>query len=147
MLFCFFSSRRRHTRCALVTGVQTCALPIYFPLLMAVWKLAPALAAGCSVVLKSAEQTPLSALKLAELFEEAEFPAGAVNIISGFGETAGAAMAAHPMVDNIAFTGSPEVGKMIVKTATGNLKIGRAAGRERVRRYDKITLVHVTKKK
>src|SRR3546814_8253019 len=122
MLFCFFSSRRRHTRCALVTGVQTCALPIYFPLLMAVWKLAPALAAGCSVVLKSAEQTPLSALKLAELFEEAEFPAGAVNIISGFGETAGAAMAAHPMVDKIAFTGSTEVGKLIVKAATGNLK-------------------------
>src|SRR3546814_13209804 len=89
---------------------------------MAVWKLAPARAAGCSVVLKSAEQTPLSALKLAELFEEAEFPAGAVNIISGFGETAGAAMAAHPMVDKIAFTGSTEVGKLIVKAATGNLK-------------------------
>src|SRR3546814_20020780 len=89
---------------------------------MAVWKLAPALAAGCSVVLKSAEQTPLSALKLAELFEEAEFPAGAVNIISGFGETAGAAMAAHPMVDKIAFPGSTDVGKLIGKAATGILK-------------------------
>lgn len=103
-------------------GVAAQIVPWNFPLLMAVWKLAPALAAGCSVVLKSAEQTPLSALKLAELFEEAEFPAGAVNIISGFGETAGAAMAAHPMVDKIAFTGSTEVGKLIVKAATGNLK-------------------------
>jgi phenylacetaldehyde dehydrogenase len=89
---------------------------------MAVWKLAPALAAGCSVVLKSAEQTPLSAFKLAELFEEAGFPAGSVNILSGFGETAGAALAAHPAVDKIAFTGSTEVGKLIVKAATGNLK-------------------------
>jgi phenylacetaldehyde dehydrogenase len=103
-------------------GVAAQIVPWNFPLLMAVWKLAPALAAGCSVVLKSAEQTPLSAFKLAELFEEAEFPAGAVNIISGFGETAGAAMAAHPAVDKIAFTGSTEVGKMIVRAATGNLK-------------------------
>jgi len=103
-------------------GVAAQIVPWNFPLLMAVWKLAPALAAGCSVVLKSAEQTPLSAFKIAELFEEAEFPAGAVNIISGFGETAGAALAAHPLVDKVAFTGSTEVGKMIVKAATGNLK-------------------------
>jgi len=103
-------------------GVAAQIVPWNFPLLMAVWKLAPALAAGCSVVLKSAEQTPLSAFKLAELFEEAGFPAGSVNIISGFGETAGAALAAHPAVDKIAFTGSTEVGKLIVKAATGNLK-------------------------
>jgi phenylacetaldehyde dehydrogenase len=103
-------------------GVAAQIVPWNFPLLMAVWKLAPALAAGCSVVLKSAEQTPLSAFKIAELFEEAGFPAGSVNIISGFGETAGAALAAHPAVDKIAFTGSTEVGKLIVKAATGNLK-------------------------
>jgi len=103
-------------------GVAAQIVPWNFPLLMAVWKLAPALASGCSVVLKSAEQTPLSAFKLAELFEEAGFPAGSVNIISGFGETAGAALAAHPAVDKIAFTGSTEVGKLIVKAATGNLK-------------------------
>jgi len=103
-------------------GVAAQIVPWNFPLLMAVWKLAPALAAGCSVVLKSAEQTPLSAFKLAELFEEAGFPAGSVNILSGFGETAGAALAAHPAVDKIAFTGSTEVGKLIVKAATGNLK-------------------------
>ena len=103
-------------------GVAAQIVPWNFPLLMAVWKLAPALAAGCSVVLKSAEQTPLSAFKLAELFEEAEFPAGSVNILSGLGETAGAAMAAHPGVDKVAFTGSTEVGKLIVKAATGNLK-------------------------
>jgi phenylacetaldehyde dehydrogenase len=103
-------------------GVAAQIVPWNFPLLMAVWKLAPALAAGCSVVLKSAEQTPLSAFKIAELFEEAGFPAGSVNIISGLGETAGAALAAHPAVDKIAFTGSTEVGKLIVKAATGNLK-------------------------
>ena len=103
-------------------GVAAQIVPWNFPLLMAVWKLAPALAAGCSVVLKSAEQTPLTAFKIAELFEEAEFPAGAVNILSGLGETAGAAMASHPGVDKVAFTGSTEVGKMIVKAATGNLK-------------------------
>jgi phenylacetaldehyde dehydrogenase len=103
-------------------GVAALIVPWNFPLLMAVWKLAPALAAGCAVILKSAEQTPLSVFKLAELFEEAGFPAGSVNIISGFGETAGAALAAHPMVDKIAFTGSTEVGKIIVKAATGNLK-------------------------
>ncbi|MDQ2803025.1 MAG: aldehyde dehydrogenase family protein, partial [Pseudomonadota bacterium] len=92
------------------------------PLLMAAWKLAPALAAGCTVVLKAAEQTPLSALRLAELVLEAGFPAGVVNILAGFGETAGAAIAAHPDVDKVAFTGSTEVGKMIVEAAAGNLK-------------------------
>jgi phenylacetaldehyde dehydrogenase len=89
---------------------------------MAAWKLAPALASGCTVVLKPAEQTPLSALLLGELILEAGFPDGVVNIVPGFGETAGAALAAHDLVDKIAFTGSTEVGKLIVHAATGNLK-------------------------
>ncbi|HEX4366318.1 MAG TPA: aldehyde dehydrogenase family protein, partial [Rhodopila sp.] len=93
-----------------------------FPLLMACWKLAPALAAGCTVVLKAAEQTPMTALRLCELFLEAGFPPGVVNILTGFGETAGAAIAAHPDVDKVAFTGSTEVGKLIVQAAAGNLK-------------------------
>ncbi|MBI3759805.1 MAG: aldehyde dehydrogenase family protein [Deltaproteobacteria bacterium] len=86
------------------------------------WKLAPALAAGCTMVLKSAEQTPLSALRLAELIADAGFPPGVVNIVSGFGETAGAALCTHNGVDKVAFTGSTEVGKLIVKAAAGNLK-------------------------
>jgi phenylacetaldehyde dehydrogenase len=89
---------------------------------MAAWKLAPALASGCTVVLKPAEQTPLSALRLGELIMEAGFPDGVVNIVPGYGETAGAALAAHDLVDKIAFTGSTEVGKLIVHAATGNLK-------------------------
>ena len=103
-------------------GVVGQIIPWNFPLLMAAWKLAPALAAGCTVVLKAAEQTPLSALRLAELIQEAGFPKGVVNILSGFGETAGAAIAAHPDVDKVAFTGSTEVGKLIVQAAVGNLK-------------------------
>ncbi|HEY2108040.1 MAG TPA: aldehyde dehydrogenase family protein [Candidatus Binataceae bacterium] len=103
-------------------GVAGQIIPWNFPLLMAAWKLGPALAAGCAVVLKVAEQTPLSALRLGELIQEAGFPAGAVNIVTGFGETAGAALAAHPGVDKVAFTGSTEVGKMIVQAAAGNLK-------------------------
>jgi phenylacetaldehyde dehydrogenase len=97
-------------------------IPWNFPLLMAAWKLGPALAAGCTVVLKPAEQTPLSALLLGELFEEAGFPPGVVNIVTGYGETAGAAIAAHPDIDKVAFTGSTEVGKLIVHAAAGNLK-------------------------
>src|SRR6185295_10477426 len=93
-----------------------------FPLQMAAWKLAPALAAGCAVVLKPAEQTPLTAVRLVELCEEAGVPAGVVNLVTGFGETAGAPLAAHPDVDKVAFTGSGEVGKIIVKAAAGNLK-------------------------
>jgi phenylacetaldehyde dehydrogenase len=89
---------------------------------MAVWKIAPALAAGCTIVLKPAEQTPLTALRLAELIIEAGVPAGVVNILTGFGGTAGAALAAHPDVDKVAFTGSTEVGKLIVQAAAGNLK-------------------------
>ncbi len=74
------------------------------------------------MVLKAAEQTPMTALRLGELIQEAGFPAGVVNILTGFGETAGAALAAHPDVDKVAFTGSTEVGKLIVQAATGNLK-------------------------
>jgi len=97
-------------------------IPWNFPLLMAAWKLGPALAAGCTIVLKPAEQTPLSALLLGELICEAGFPDGVVNIVPGYGETAGAALAAHPDVDKVAFTGSTEVGKLILRAATGNLK-------------------------
>jgi len=89
---------------------------------MAAWKLAPALATGCTVVLKVAEETPLSALRLGEILLEAGLPAGVVNIITGFGETAGAALASHPRVDKVAFTGSTEVGKLIVKAAAHDLK-------------------------
>jgi phenylacetaldehyde dehydrogenase len=103
-------------------GVVGQIIPWNFPLLMAAWKIAPALAAGCTVVLKAAEQTPMTALRLAELIQEAGFPAGVVNILTGFGETAGAALAAHPDVDKVAFTGSTEVGKLIVQAAAGNLK-------------------------
>ena len=103
-------------------GVVGQIIPWNFPLLMAAWKLGPALASGCTVVLKPAEETPLSALRLGELFEEAGLPPGVVNIVTGFGETAGAALAAHPDVNKIAFTGSTEVGKLIVKAAAGDLK-------------------------
>ncbi|HEY7351190.1 MAG TPA: aldehyde dehydrogenase family protein [Terriglobales bacterium] len=103
-------------------GVAGQIIPWNFPLLMAAWKLGPALATGCCVVLKPAEQTPLSALRLGELIVEAGFPQGVVNIVPGYGETAGAALAAHMDVDKIAFTGSTEVGKLIVHAATGNLK-------------------------
>jgi phenylacetaldehyde dehydrogenase len=103
-------------------GVVGQIIPWNFPLLMAAWKLGPALATGNTVVLKPAEQTPLTALRLGELFQEAGFPDGVVNIVSGYGETAGAALAAHPDVDKIAFTGSTEVGKLILQAAAGNLK-------------------------
>lgn len=103
-------------------GVVGQIIPWNFPLLMAMWKLGAALATGCTVVLKPAEQTPLSALYLAELIEEAGFPAGVVNIVPGFGETAGQPLVDHPLVDKIAFTGSTEVGKMIMKRASKTLK-------------------------
>src|SRR6202451_1254594 len=103
-------------------GVAGQIIPWNFPLLMAAWKLGPALSVGCTVVLKPAEQTPLSALRLGDLIMEAGFPEGVVNIVPGYGETAGAALAAHPDVDKIAFTGSTEVGKLIVHAAAGNLK-------------------------
>jgi phenylacetaldehyde dehydrogenase len=103
-------------------GVVGQIIPWNFPLLMAAWKLAPALATGCTVVLKVAEETPLSALRLGEIMQEAGLPSGVVNIITGFGETAGAALAGHPGVDKVAFTGSTEVGKLIVKAAAHDLK-------------------------
>ena len=103
-------------------GVVGQIIPWNFPLLMAAWKLGPALAAGNCVILKPAEQTPLSALRLAELIAEAGMPDGVVNVVTGFGETAGAALAAHDDVDKVAFTGSTEVGKLIVQAAAGNLK-------------------------
>jgi phenylacetaldehyde dehydrogenase len=103
-------------------GVVGQIIPWNFPLIMATLKLGPALATGCTVVLKPAEQTPLTALMLGELIQEAGFPDGVVNIVTGYGETAGAALAAHPKVDKIAFTGSTEVGKLIVHAAAGNLK-------------------------
>ncbi len=103
-------------------GVVGQIIPWNFPLLMAAWKLGPALTTGCTVVLKPAEQTPLTALRLAELIAEAGVPDGVVNVVPGFGETAGAALAAHDGVDKVAFTGSTEVGKLIVQAAAGNLK-------------------------
>jgi len=103
-------------------GVVGQIIPWNFPLLMAMWKLGAALATGCTVVLKPAEQTPLSALYLAELIEEAGFPEGVVNIVPGFGETAGQPLVDHPLVDKIAFTGSTEVGKAIMSNASKTLK-------------------------
>jgi phenylacetaldehyde dehydrogenase len=103
-------------------GVVGQIVPWNFPLLMTSWKLGPALATGNCVVLKPAEQTPLSALRLAELMAEAGVPDGVVNVVPGFGETAGAALAAHADVDKIAFTGSSDVGRLIAQAATGNLK-------------------------
>jgi betaine-aldehyde dehydrogenase len=103
-------------------GVAGQIIPWNYPLLMAAWKLAPALAAGCTCVLKSAEQTPLTALELAAWFEEVGLPPGVVNLINGMGEPTGAALVAHPGVDKIAFTGSAAVGKSIVKSAADTLK-------------------------
>jgi aldehyde dehydrogenase (NAD+) len=102
-------------------GVAGQVIPWNFPLLMAAWKLAPALAAGNTCVLKPAETTPLTALLLAEVCQQVELPAGVVNIITGAGET-GAALVAHPGVDKIAFTGSTEVGKQILRSAAGTGK-------------------------
>ncbi|HEX8846792.1 MAG TPA: betaine-aldehyde dehydrogenase [Pyrinomonadaceae bacterium] len=102
-------------------GVCGQIIPWNFPLLMAAWKLAPALAAGNTIVLKPAEQTPVTAMELGKLVQEAGFPDGVVNIVPGYGETAGAALAAHPGIDKIAFTGSTEVGKIIARAAADNL--------------------------
>jgi len=103
-------------------GVAGQIIPWNYPLMMAAWKLAPAIAAGCTCILKPAEQTPLTALEFANWFEEAGLPPGVVNIINGYGETCGAALVAHPGVDKIAFTGSAAVGKIIVKSAADTLK-------------------------
>jgi acyl-CoA reductase-like NAD-dependent aldehyde dehydrogenase len=103
-------------------GVCAQIIPWNFPLVMAAWKLAPALAAGNTVVLKPAEQTPITALKLAELCLEAGMPAGVVNVLNGPGETVGAALVAHPGVDKVAFTGSTEVGKKVMAEAAKTMK-------------------------
>ena len=103
-------------------GVVGQIIPWNFPLLMAAWKLGPALATGCTIVLKPAEETPLTALRLGQICLEAGLPPGVLNIVTGMGETAGAALAGHPGVDKVAFTGSTEVGKLIVKAAANDLK-------------------------
>ena len=103
-------------------GVVGAIVPWNFPLLLAVWKIAPALACGNTVVLKPAEETPLTALKLAELASQAGFPAGVLNVVPGYGPTAGAALVRHPDVDKIAFTGSTEVGQQIMREAAATLK-------------------------
>jgi betaine-aldehyde dehydrogenase len=103
-------------------GVAGQIIPWNYPLLMAAWKLAPAICAGCTTVLKPAEQTPLSVLELAAHFGDVGLPPGVVNIVTGLGETAGAPLVAHPQVDKIAFTGSVEVGKIIMRSAADTLK-------------------------
>jgi len=103
-------------------GVAGQIVPWNYPLLMATWKMAPAICAGCTTVLKPAEQTPLSVLALASSFEDAGLPPGVVNIVTGMGETAGAAIVEHAAVDKIAFTGSADVGKIIMRGAAGTLK-------------------------
>lgn len=103
-------------------GVAALIVPWNFPLLIAIAKMAPALAAGCTVVLKPAEQTPLTALRLAEICAEVGFPNGVINVVTGYGHTVGAALVAHPGVDKVGFTGSTETGRAIVSAATGNLK-------------------------
>merc|ERR1712179_250153 len=103
-------------------GVCGQIIPWNFPLLMQAWKLGPALATGNTIVMKLAEQTPLTGLYVAELIKEAGFPPGVVNMITGFGPTAGGTIANHPDIDKVAFTGSTEVGKIIQKSAASNLK-------------------------
>jgi aldehyde dehydrogenase (NAD+) len=103
-------------------GVAGQIIPWNFPMLMVAWKWGPALAAGCTIVMKPAEQTPLSCLRMGELAMEAGFPAGVINIVPGYGETAGDALVRHPLVDKIAFTGSTEVGQIIMRNAAETLK-------------------------
>ena len=103
-------------------GVAGQIIPWNYPLMMAAWKLAPAICAGCTMVLKPADETPLSVLALASSFADAGLPPGVVNIVTGRGETTGASIVEHPQVDKIAFTGSVEVGKLIMRSAAGTLK-------------------------
>ena len=103
-------------------GVAGQIIPWNYPLLMAAWKLAPALAAGCTCILKPAEQTPLTALEIANWFADVGLPPGVVNIVTGFGESCGAPLVRHPDVNKIAFTGSAAVGKIIVKQAADTVK-------------------------
>lgn len=103
-------------------GVVAQIVPWNAPLAMACAKIGPALAAGCAVILKPAEETSLTALRLAHLIEEIGFPAGVFNLLTGFGEPAGAALTAHPGIDKVTFTGSTEVGRLILRAAAGNFK-------------------------
>ncbi|MEJ1961609.1 MAG: aldehyde dehydrogenase family protein [Gammaproteobacteria bacterium] len=103
-------------------GVVGAIIPWNFPLMILMWKIAPALACGCTVVLKPAELTPLTALKIGELALAAGLPPGVLNVVPGFGKTAGQALVDHPDVDKITFTGSPIVGRQILRSAAGNLK-------------------------
>ena len=98
-------------------GVAAQIIPWNFPALMQAWKMGPALASGCTIVLKPAEQTPLTALRIGELIMEAGFPEGVVNILPGYGPSAGQALAQHKLVDKVAFTGSTEIGYEIMRTA------------------------------
>jgi len=102
-------------------GVVGAIIPWNFPLLMAAWKVAPALATGCTMVLKPAEETPLTALRFAELALQAGYPAGVLNVITGHGHTAGAALASHTGIEKVAFTGSTEIGKLVGKAALDNM--------------------------
>lgn len=113
----FFSYTRK-----VPVGVVAQIVPWNYPLMMAAYKLAPALAAGCTVVLKPAEQTPLSVLYLADLVHEAGFPSGVYNVVTGYGESVGAYLSGHPGTDKVAFTGSTEVGRLIVHGAADSLK-------------------------
>jgi hypothetical protein len=113
-------------------GVCGLIIPWNFPLLMAVTKIAPALACGNTMILKPAEQTSLTALRLGELIQEAGIPDGVVNIITGFGPGAGSSIAEHPDIDKVSFTGSTEVGKLILRASTGNLKARIARTRRQV---------------
>lgn len=103
-------------------GVVGAIIPWNFPLMIGMWKIAPALACGCTVVLKPAEITPLTALRIGELAFEAGFPAGVLNVVPGFGKVAGQALVDHPDVDKVTFTGSPAVGRQILQSSAGNLK-------------------------
>ena len=105
-------------------GVAGAVLPWNFPLVMAAWKIAPSLAVGCSAVIKPAEQTPLSTIRLAELMQEAGVPDGVINILPGYGETAGKAIGMHNDIDTVSFTGSSEVGRMFMRySGDSNLKV------------------------
>jgi len=103
-------------------GVVAAILPWNSPIMIAIWKLAPALATGCTIILKPAEEAPLSVLYLAALVEEAGFPPGVVNVVPGLGPVAGAGLVNHPLVDKISFTGSPEVGRIIAASASPQFK-------------------------
>lgn len=103
-------------------GVVGAIVPWNFPIMLTMWKLAPALAAGNTIVIKPAEQTPVSILELARLMQEAGIPDGVINVVNGFGSSAGAALSSHPDVDKIAFTGSTATGKLIMRAASNNLR-------------------------